>query len=292
MTLPALFLLLTPPAEAPCVEVPGPAVRARDLAPAAPAFAALAPDHVLGYAPSPGTRRWFKPPGAGPEVCVARAVQPVAREKVLAAIEAARAAKGWGEVSFELISYPGIPLPEGTIRLDRGHLRPGRRPPDPALVLWHGVLEYEPQRTLPFQIAVRLTAERDVFAATRALGPGHAITAGDVHRERRPAHGLAALEAAGDFTPVGLESARRIAAGEEIGPAQVARPKDVKRGDLVNVVVQSKTALLRLEAKSLATGRRGEWIVLENPSTRRRFRGRIEGPGRVLVEPSGAIHAQ
>src|SRR5437660_3546465 len=43
-----------------CIAVAGDRIVARDLAPVAPAFRALAPDTELGYAPAPGSRRIFR----------------------------------------------------------------------------------------------------------------------------------------------------------------------------------------------------------------------------------------
>lgn len=290
MTFTALLLLALAPAQSPCVEVGGGTVRVRDVLAAAPAFAALPADFVLGYAPAPGARRWIKLPASSEEICITRLLRPVTRERVLAAIEAAREAKGWREFTLELVAYPDGPLPEGNIRLDKAPLRPGRNKRDPALLLWQGALEYERTRTVPFPVEVRITSTRAVPIAAHALARGQMIQGSDVRIESRQIAGLAALAPGSSFSPVGMQTTRSIAAGEEILPTQVTRPGDVRQGDLVDVTVRSNRAVIRLEARSLATGRRGDWIVLENPATRRRFRARIEGPGQALVEPSGASH--
>jgi flagella basal body P-ring formation protein FlgA len=287
MTSTTLLLLFLAAADSPCVEVAGGAVLVRDVVAAAPGFASLPADSVLGYAPAPGVRRWIKAPASDTEICIMRALRPVPRERVLAAIEATREARGWHDLTIELVSYPAGPLPEGSIRLDKAPFRPGRNKRDPALLLWQGALEYDRLRTVPFPIEVRISSTRTVAVAAHALARGQAILGGDVRIEPRRVHGLAALSASASFSPVGLQTTRNFAAGEEILPTQVIRPGDVRQGDLVNVTVRSNHAVLRLEAKSLATGRRGDWIVLENPATRRRFRARIEGPGQALLEPSG-----
>jgi hypothetical protein len=71
-----------------CIAVGGQRIRAADLVPAVPAFAALPPEAPLGYAPAPGARRMLNPRelerlagqhgislGGAPSLCVERAVE-------------------------------------------------------------------------------------------------------------------------------------------------------------------------------------------------------------------------
>jgi flagella basal body P-ring formation protein FlgA len=290
-----VFLAPLSAAEIPCVEIEGNDVRIRDLLPAAPGLSSLPPDRVVAPLPAPGARRWIKlsvlDPRQQDEVCAIRLLRPVAREDVLDAIGAARAARGWVKLSIELVSFPQGPFPRGVVKLDRGVLRPDRQANDPAVVIWHGHLEYDRLRTLPFQIRVRLRSARDDIIATRGLSAGHLIGETDIRRERREILGLETLAPVRDFSALGMETARAIRAGQTLSAADLVQPREVKRGDRVNVIVRSNRAVLRLEARALAAGRRGDWVVLENPATKKRFRGRIDGPGSVLIDPHGGAYA-
>ena len=53
-----------------------------------------------------------------------------------------------------------------------------------------------------------------------------------------------------------------------------------------SVAVHDGGALVSLEARAEASGSRGETIPVSNPTSHRRFRARVEGPGRVSVDSS------
>ena len=104
-----LMLAAAVAARGQCLPVRGERILAGDLARAVPAFAGLAPELVLGYAPAPGARRVY---GAaelsrlarryglaaepGMEVCFARPLETLTSERVAAA----RARKKKKKISF------------------------------------------------------------------------------------------------------------------------------------------------------------------------------------------------
>jgi hypothetical protein len=68
--------------------------------------------------------------------------------------------------------------------------------------------------------------------------------------------------------------------------AKVKIPNDINRGDTVKVEVRSGAAVLELEAQAETSGVAGQTVSLLNPSSKRRFQGRIQGPGRAVAGKS------
>src|SRR6478736_777292 len=101
-----------------CLPIQDDRIYARDVAGAVPAFAGVAADFALGYAPAPGTRRVFKGDAlsklarnqgvaaemleALPDVCFERAMATLDAGEVLAAM---RSAWSGQDVRMELRSF-------------------------------------------------------------------------------------------------------------------------------------------------------------------------------------------
>jgi flagella basal body P-ring formation protein FlgA len=75
-----------------------------------------------------------------------------------------------------------------------------------------------------------------------------------------------------------------IRAGSPIRTDQLEQPKEVMRGETVHVEVRNGAARIELDAVAEASGSAGESIPLLNRSSGKRFRGRVEGKGRVSVD--------
>jgi flagella basal body P-ring formation protein FlgA len=134
-----------------CIAIEGDRIRAADLAAAVPAFAALAPEETLGYAPAPGSRRMLSARELGriagrygialpaaPGLCVERAMERLTEERVLAAL---RTATGNPEARIELVEFSRYPVPRGDLEFTRAGyaavgqglaLRQPRKPPSGA----------------------------------------------------------------------------------------------------------------------------------------------------------------
>jgi flagella basal body P-ring formation protein FlgA len=82
----------------------------------------------------------------------------------------------------------------------------------------------------------------------------------------------------------GRVARRTIAAGTAIRPEWLEAPKEILRGETVQVEVVRGGAHLRLEGVAQASGAIGETIVVENPTSKRRFPARVEGKGKVVVK--------
>ncbi len=82
----------------------------------------------------------------------------------------------------------------------------------------------------------------------------------------------------------------RIRTSAPLPPAEPRAPRDVAAGDTVQVEVRSGGTRLLSEARADSAGRRGDFILVRNPDSGRRYRARVEGRGKVLVSlaPAGA----
>ena len=76
---------------------------------------------------------------------------------------------------------------------------------------------------------------------------------------------------------------RSLRAGTPIQTSWLEMPKEVNRGDKVRVEVRSGSAHLEMEGRAEASGSVGESIPVSNPASKKAFRARIEGKGRVSV---------
>jgi hypothetical protein len=154
-----------------CVAVDGERILVSDLARALPVFAQAPGGEDAGLAPSPGGRRTLGvrelelvaaryqvqlPPGAA--ACFERRLEPLDRERVLAALAPAlRNTKG----TWELLEVSRYPAPPGGLEF----LEP-RRVVSGVPVVVRGWVRYAPNRSFPVWARVRITQP------PRAVEPG------------------------------------------------------------------------------------------------------------------------
>jgi flagella basal body P-ring formation protein FlgA len=276
-----------------CIAVEGDRVRAADLAAAVPAFAALAPDETLGYAPAPGSRRMLSARELGriagrygialpaaPGVCIERAMERLTEERVLAAL---RAAAGNPEARIELVEFGRYPVPRGDLEFTRAGYTP---PPEgtKAPVVWRGKLKYAGNRSVPVWARVRISVPGTRLVAAEDLPAGRPIQASQLRIEAAElplfsSPGLQSAEAAAGRTP-----RRMIRAGAPVPADILEAPHEIERGEMVSVEVTSGAAQLSLKAKAETAGRKGDLVMLRNPDSGRRFQGRVEGQGKVTID--------
>lgn len=281
-----------------CIAVTGDAIVAADLAGAIPAFGALAGDLRLAHAPLAGAVRTFQIPElerlvarhglslAGPvaPVCVERATRSVTREEIEAAMRQAMMGELGGEIEcrIEVREFPRHPVSVGTIEFRFAGLS---RPTTPeGEVIWRGRVVYGSRQTAPIWARVRLSVKRRGVVAVEDLAAGQPIEAGQIalgEWEEFPA----AMPVAVTIEEVAGQAPRRsIARGEPVQLAALNAPALVRSGETITVEVRSGGAALKLSAKAEASGREGDFVVLRNPESGRRFRARVDGPGRAVVE--------
>jgi flagella basal body P-ring formation protein FlgA len=81
----------------------------------------------------------------------------------------------------------------------------------------------------------------------------------------------------------GCSARRTIRRGEIIQRSMLEVPVAISKGDLLQVRLARGAVRFKTSAKALNSGRAGEWIALENLESGKRYRGRIEGPGKVEI---------
>jgi flagella basal body P-ring formation protein FlgA len=81
----------------------------------------------------------------------------------------------------------------------------------------------------------------------------------------------------------GREPIRAIKSGEAIFGSVLISPREVERGDRVDVVVMSGEAKIELQAEAETSGRFGELVMVRNPDNGRHFQARVNGKDRVLI---------
>lgn len=294
------FVIVATAARAACLAVPGDKILARDLVPWIPLFQAADPESVIGFAPFPGTTRLLSsrdlllaarrnglavPPSEPvPGVCVERVAQAVSAGDLRAALQSALAAGSGGDVTLEIIAFTNKLLPPGRLVFQLPGLNrpPANSPGTP--VIWTGKLLYDGQSSLSVWAKVRLSVQRQVFLAKRAI-PERALIRGDDIVEATiaefPWPESPALSNSGI---VGKIARQAIPAGKIITREALSDAEEVMRGDIVHVRVIAGAAVITLDAVSQSSGTKGEGILVHSLATGKAFRAVIEGHDHVVVD--------
>jgi len=280
-------------AAASCLAVDGDQIRARDLAPASPAFAALAPDTELGYVPAPGVKRILHAaelarmiarhggiPGEVGPICIQRATEALTPEALEAGL---RAAVGSPQAHIELLDWSRVAVPRGEIQFPRGGMEAFRA----GVGIWRGYVRYGTNLRFEIWARVRVWLRRQRVVARVALPAGKAIRAEQVAVEEVDAFPFGTQPASSLDDVVGQVARRSLVAGEPLFSGELEPPLEIHSGDTVAVEVSSGEARLSFEARAGAGGRRGDWIPVRNPVTGKVLRVRVEGAGRAVLGVSG-----
>jgi flagella basal body P-ring formation protein FlgA len=264
-------------------------ILARDLVPVYPEMASLEPATPVAHAPEPGVSRIFHaadlrtlavrlglPVVPDHEFCVERPVSPLDPAQLLTAMKIALP-----QAQIEILDYSRQPAPAGEIEFSRQGLRDGSLRNGS---LWTGGVRYAGNRRFVIWARVKVVASVRRVVALGDLKPERPIEAGLVVEQVRDE-----FPATGDFAAAldqvtGKWPRLMIRAGAEIRLDQLTEPKQVARGDRVRVDVFTGGAHLELEGIAECSGAAGETIPVRNPDSNRRFRARVEGQGRVLVD--------
>jgi flagella basal body P-ring formation protein FlgA len=278
----------------PCLNIEGATILARDLAPALPAFSALPPDTKIGYAPIPGVRRFFRASelrrvaqshhigySPGGEICFEHTMETLEPEAVA---QAMRQALGQPGAHIEIQELSRYPVPHGEVSFNRSTL-----PAAPSLEnaatpqLWRGFVRYGGDHRFAIWARARILVRAVRIVATEDLPAGRPIEARQVRVEEYDA------PASNQPPPPALEKVigklprQPIKASAAITVLQLEEPKDIERGDLVEVEVRSGGARLALEGRALADGRKGDMIPVRNTANAKSFSARVQEKGRVVL---------
>ncbi|MEN6606710.1 MAG: flagellar basal body P-ring formation chaperone FlgA [Bryobacteraceae bacterium] len=276
-----------------CIAVEGDRLLAGDLAKADPAFGPVAPDTALAYAPAPGVKRILRRAELGRlaashaltsspshDICVERSMLPLEQARVT---EAMRRSLSRLDAVIEIVDMTHAQVPKGTIEFPLGSLS---QPPatDPkAPVVWRGYVRYAGRRRFPIFARVKITVPAKRLIAITSLPAGKPILADQFRVESDPAGLLDFGLAQSPEQVIGRAPRRSVAAGQPISFNLLEAPKDVAAGDAVRVDVTGGSTHIHLEARAEAAGRRGDWILVRNIETGKRFRAQVTGPGAVEI---------
>jgi flagella basal body P-ring formation protein FlgA len=273
-----------------CHAVNGDRITAGDLAAVFPAFATVAPEKVIGYAPEPGDHRLLEPAellriaaANGVELrnttstCFERALMPLEAPAILNALRTSLNRPG---AEIEVIEFSKFFVPPGKIVFPLESM-PARAMDHVAI--WNGYVDVNGRR-FPIWARARITVPQTRVVAIVQIHAGQTIGAGDVREEEARDYPtkIEPLKSAADCVH---QLARRFMnPGTPITAGDLLEPNDVDRGDTVSVEVHSGGAVLMLPAQADMAGRAGQVISFRNASSGKTFRAQITGKDRALLD--------
>jgi flagella basal body P-ring formation protein FlgA len=221
-------------------------------------------------------------PAADPPICVERPVAALDAPRLLAAMR-----QSLPGARIELLEFSRQPAPSGEIEFPPAGLHAGPAgAPDsqPRPAIWNGAVLYAGTRRFAIWATVRVQVAVPRILAVADLRPGQPIAPAQLAAETREEFPSAAPFALRIDQVAGRWPRLAIRAGSAIRTDQLEQARDVMRGSTVHVDVRNGAARLDLDAVAEAPGDVGEFIPIRNPSSGKRFRARVEAPGRVSVD--------
>jgi len=267
------------------------AITVRDLAPAFQDLDARILDQAVALAPVPGVQRVIyvselrriaaRMGIAGEprrELCFVRPVAPLNAADLLTAMR-----EQLPQSEIEIIDYSRIPVPAGQLEFPLNQLRQTG-----SVTIWRGSVRYGGGLRFPVWAQVRATVVAPRIVAATDLKAGLPLDSSQLRLEMREeavtgtSYVTSIEEAAGRI----LE--RSVPVGTVLRSQWLIVPKDVMRGDKVQVDVWSGSTHLRLDAVAEAPGTKGQTIPVRNTETKKRFWVQVVGKGRVSVGKEGS----
>ena len=262
----------------------------RDLTPAFPGLEAATPDEPVGLAPAPGVQRMFRLPElrrlaarmnitSDPkgELCFERPVTPLDPARLLEAMR-----KQLPQAEIEILEFSRLSVPEGELEFPLNGLRQM-----PSGGLWSGSVRYAGGRRYAVWAKVKVMVIAPRVIAAEDLKPGQVIGASQVRVEMGEAFPAANVFVTALEQAAGRVLDRPVASGTALRSQWLETPKEVVRGDTVQVEVWSGGAHLRLPAVAEASGSTGQSIPVRNTDSKKRFWATVVGKGRVSVGKEG-----
>lgn len=275
-----------------CLAVPPSSdhITLRDVAAAFPGFEAAVPDQPVGLAPAPGAQRFFRLPELrrlavrwnirnepSSELCFERPLAPLDPIRVHAAMERQLPA-----ARIELVECSRGLVPDGEVEFPLSGLRPMR-----SEGFWSGSIRFGGVHRFAVWAKVKITMPTSRLVAAEDLKPGQVIEASQVRLEAGDEFpsGNAFLTTVAEA--VGKSVVRPVRAGTALRTQWLEAPRDVVRGDTVQVEVWMGSTHLRLPAVAEASGSAGQSIPVRNIESKKRFWAKVAGKGQVSVGKEG-----
>jgi len=277
----------------PCHTIDNDRIYGRDLAAVNSAFQALPPNLEIGPAPVPGQQRIFRSEelariarlhqidGAFPQaVCFAWDLKVPDRADFLAAMNETLAKRN---ATIEIVDQSNAPLPHGKLSFPLSGLSGTSDGP----VFWRGSMTYANGRMLLTWARVRICVRERHVATAGLLHPGDEIRAdqlklveyqGPLTRE----HYFASIA-----DVAGMTARSTVNPEVALVDSMLRERKQVERGDLVAVTVQTERTRIEAQAIAEESGASGSVILVRNAKSGRKFRAKVQEKGKVLVIPEG-----
>src|SRR3954452_3675445 len=239
-----------------CHTIDNDRIYGRDLAAAEPAFQAVPANLEIGFAPVPGQQRNFRPEelagiarlhhvegSFARPVCFAWELKTPTRTDLLAAMNETLAKRN---ANIEIVDQSNAPLPHGKLSFPLSGLSGTSDGP----VFWRGSMTYANGRMLLTWARVRICVRERHVATAGLLHPGDEIRAdqlklveyqGPLTRE----HYFASIA-----DVAGMTARSTVNPEVALVDSMLRERKQVERGDLVAVTVQTERT--RIEAQAIA----------------------------------------
>jgi flagella basal body P-ring formation protein FlgA len=213
------------------------------------------------------------------DLCVERPVSVLKPERLLAAMQ-----KQLPEARIEILDYSRRPAPEGEIEFPLTGLRPAL-----GGAFWNGSIRYgeDHKFTIWARVKALITVERVI--ALEELKPGGTIQAKQLRLEARDEFPGGQDFARAVDEVVGKVARVRVPAGTALQRSLLEEPKDVGKGDVVEVEARNGGALLKFQGEAEAAGSVGDRIPVLNPISKKRFWAQVAGKDKVLAGNPAAL---
>jgi flagella basal body P-ring formation protein FlgA len=285
-----IFLAMAVQEPGQCYAIDREYILVRDVAAVIPAFSQLPADFNLGYIPLSGTPRILKGVDlqniaknrglelpAPEDVCFKRRTFVPAADQIR---EAMATGLGIPDAKIEISSSSQRLAPVGEVVFPRAGLQLSDSQKD---LLWNGYVIYAADQHFGVWAKVRISAPMTRVVAITNIPSGKPIQSNQVRIETYEGspfdetgeHDL--TEVVGYIPKASLRSAAVIR------KAQIERPPEVARGDLVTVHVFEGAAHLSLEARAQQAGIMGATILVRNQSSGKDFRAQVTGKDQVTI---------
>jgi flagella basal body P-ring formation protein FlgA len=134
-----------------------------------------------------------------------------------------------------------------------------------------------------WQVPLQAKLWHDVWVAHSAQPRGRLLREADLVTERRDVLTLRDALTTIEFQDPSLELTQNLEPGAPLVAFSVHPRPVIRRGKLVNAVVQEGSLLVTVKAEALEDGLPGQTIRLLNANSKREFRGKVQNEQTVLV---------
>ena len=278
-----------------CVRVDGDRILASHIAGSVAGLEGIPSETFLGFSPKPGVARWLEPAAieavgvrfgvrlnVTAAVCVERQAEMLDAAAIRTAMEHSLTKAGHSNASLRVISYPQHSLPVGDLEFPLSGLigSPGKT----GEMVWRGRLKLAGSQSIPVKARVSVSVEIEELRAVRVIGAGEVLSVSDlamVVRRAAPGSGPASMKLS---EADGMQARRKIDAGQAVLPGMLTSPPEISKGDSVLVTVAAGGASLGVHAKAETMARKGQPVVLTNPSSGKKFTAKATGRGQAVID--------